>query len=487
MGHVDRCGKDPTAEYLSISLSMQHLWSVVAMKITTINPATEGIIETYETMSRETVMEIARQSEKAFRSWRDRTIRERSASMTALGAVLRRNVDEYARLITIEMGKPITQSRAEVEKCAWLCDVYAERAEEWLEEESVVADGKEHFVAFEPLGVILSIMPWNYPFWQALRFAVPAVVAGNTSILKHASNVPQCAFAIESAFKEAGFPENTFRTIVADHAAVEALIESDIMRGVSLTGSTAAGARIAETAGRNLKKVVLELGGSDPFIVLEDADIDIAARNAVTGRMLSTGQSCIASKRMIVVESVAAAFTQRFAELMRDVVVGDPMEEETEAGAIVSETALHELEDQLKRAVSMGATVVTGGKRLDRKGFFLEPTVLTDVTPDMPVASEEVFGPIAPVLTVKDEDEAIAVANSTEFGLGGSVWTKDLERGLRVARRIEAGTVFVNSIVKSDPRMPFGGIKRSGLGRELSKYGLREFVNVKGINIYEHE
>jgi succinate-semialdehyde dehydrogenase/glutarate-semialdehyde dehydrogenase len=456
------------------------------MKIKTINPATEEVIETYETMSPESVLEIARQSEEAFRLWRNRTVGERAPYLTALGAVLRRNIDEYARLITIEMGKPIAQSRAEVKKCAWLCDVYAEQAEEWLKEEAAVADGKEHFVTFEPLGVVLSIMPWNYPFWQALRFAVPAVVAGNTCILKHASNVPQCAFAIEAAFEEAGFPDNVFRTIVADHATVAALMGNDIVRGVSLTGSTDAGARIAEIAGQNLKKVVLELGGSDPFVVLEDADIDIAARNAVTGRMLSTGQSCIASKRMIVVEEIAAEFTIRFAKLMREVVVGDPMDEGTEAGAIVNERALIELEEQLRRSVDMGASLVAGGKRLDRKGFFLQPTVVTDVTIDMPVAREEVFGPIAPIIVVKDEDEAVAVANSTEFGLGGSVWTKDLQRGLRVARRIEAGTVFVNSIVKSDPRMPFGGIKKSGLGRELSKYGLREFVNIKGINIYEH-
>ena len=457
------------------------------MKIRTINPATEEIIQTYETMSVESVLEIARQSQEAFWSWRTRPVSQRASYLTALGAVLREHADDYAMFMTIEMGKPISQSRAEVEKCAWLCDVYAERAEEWLEEEVTAADGKQHFVTFEPLGVILSIMPWNYPFWQALRFGVPAVVAGNTSILKHASNVPQCAFAIEDAFKQAGFPKDVFRTIVADHAAVATLMESEIIRGISLTGSTAAGAQVAETAGRNLKKVVLELGGSDPFIVLEDADIDIAARNAVTGRMLSTGQSCIASKRMIVVESVAPAFTRRFAELMNDVVVGDPMDEETEAGAIVNEHAMFELEDQLSRSVAMGATILTGGKRIDRKGFFFEPTIVTNVTLDMPVAREEVFGPIAPVIVVKDENEAIAVANSTEFGLGGSVWTKDLERGLRIAHRIEAGTVFVNSIVKSDPRMPFGGIKKSGLGRELSQYGIREFVNIKGINIYDHK
>ncbi len=455
------------------------------MGFKTINPATEETIDSYQNMSHDDVMEIVGQSFDAFKAWRGFSISQRASYVIELGRVLRKNVNEYAKLISLEMGKPIVQSRKEVEKCAWLCDIYAGHGEEWLEEERVDVDGKEHLVVFQPLGVILSIMPWNYPFWQALRFAVPTVIAGNASMLKHAGNVPQCAFAIESAFREAGFPAGIFRTILADHETVADIIASDKIQGVSLTGSTGAGARIAETAGRNLKKVVLELGGSDPFIVLEDADIELAAKNAVIGRMLSAGQSCIAAKRFIVVEQIADAFAERFATLMSEQIVGDPMDEKTQVGPIVDEKALRQLESQLERSVELGARVVTGGARLERTGYFFKPTVVTKITPEMPIACEEVFGPIAPVIVVKDEDEAIEVANNSEFGLGGSIWTRDLDRGVRLARRLEAGAVFVNSIVKSDPRMPFGGVKKSGIGRELSKYGLREFVNVKGINVYE--
>jgi succinate-semialdehyde dehydrogenase/glutarate-semialdehyde dehydrogenase len=456
------------------------------MKHTTINPATGEKISTYETMAQAEVEAILEDSHKAFLHWRTLSVSERAAYLTRLAAALRADAEKYAGLITLEMGKPIVEARAEVEKCAWLCEVYAEHAEEWLKEEPVKADGKRHFVTFQPLGVVLSIMPWNFPFWQALRFAVPAVVAGNTSILKHASNVPQCAMAIEEVFKAAFFPADIFRTVFADHETVAKLMASDLIQGVSLTGSTEAGARIAEAAGRNLKKVVLELGGSDPFIVLEDADIEVAASNAVAGRMVATGQSCIAAKRFIVVGSVAEAFTKRFAELMGELVVGDPMDEKTQVGAIVDERSLWELEDQLRQSVVKGAQVVVGGSKRPGKGYFFEPTVVTNVSPEMRLAREEVFGPIAPVLVVEDEDEAIRVANDSPFGLGGSVWTKDLERGVRVARAVESGTLFVNSIVKSDPRMPFGGVKKSGIGRELSKYGLREFVNVKGINVYDH-
>ncbi len=456
------------------------------MRYQTINPATEEIIGEYETIPRDEALAVLERSERAFESWRRRPLAERVAFFPKLAATLRRNVESHARLISIEMGKPIVQSRSEIEKCAWLCDVYVERAEAWLREEQVTVDGERHLVAFDPLGVILSIMPWNFPFWQALRFAVPALIAGNTSILKHARNVPQCAMAIEAAFKEAGFPEDVFRNVLADHETVAALVANDAVRGVSLTGSTEAGMRIAELAGRHLKKVVLELGGSDPFVVLEDVDVDFAARNAVLGRTVSTGQSCIAAKRFIVVAAVAEAFTARFAERMGTLVVGDPLDEGTDVGAIVDRTALKELEAQLRDSVAMGARVLVGGERLRRGGYFLTPAVVTDVTREMRIAREEVFGPIAPVLVVASEDEAIRLANATQFGLGGSVWTRDLERGLALARRIEAGTLFVNSIVKSDPRMPLGGVKKSGIGRELSKYGLREFVNVKGLNVYAH-
>ncbi|MFH1845240.1 MAG: NAD-dependent succinate-semialdehyde dehydrogenase [bacterium] len=456
------------------------------MEYQTTNPATGKVIATHQTMSGAEVQAIAQASYDAFLGWRELSLAERLPYFPRLAAALRKNLDRYAGLITLEMGKAISESRAEVEKCAWLAEVYGDNAPGWLAEEEVAADGRKHRIVYQPLGIVFSIMPWNYPFWQAIRFAVPALVAGNTSILKHASNVTQCALAIEEAFQEAGFPENVFRTVLADHQTVADLIADDLIAGVSLTGSTGAGQRIGAAAGHNLKKVVLELGGSDPFIVLEDADIEFAARGAVAGRTLSNGQSCIAAKRFIVVESVAGSFATRFAELMSQVKVGDPTDPENQVGAIVNEEGLNELLDQLERSVAMGAKVLTGGKRLDRPGFFLAPTVLTDVTLDMPVAREEVFGPIAPVIVVKDEAEAIRVANDSEFGLGGSVWTRDLERGERVARRLEAGTVFVNSIVKSDPRMPFGGVKKSGIGRELAQFGLREFVNVKGINVYDH-
>lgn len=456
------------------------------MRHETINPATEERIATYETMSPREIREIAARVHAAYRSWRQRPLAERAAAVHRLANTIRAQCDQHARLISLEMGKPIVQSRAEVEKCAFLCDVYAAHAAAWLAPEKVTADGRMHHVIFQPLGVILSIMPWNFPYWQALRFAVPAIVAGNASILKHARNVPQCAFGIEALFKDAGFPEDIFRTILADHDAVAELMGSELIQGVSLTGSTGAGARIAAQAGRHLKKVVLELGGSDPFIVLEDADIEFAARQAVTGRMVCTGQSCIAAKRFIVREEIATAFTERFAEFMDALRVGDPLDEKTDVGAIVDQNALDELLAQLTESVERGARIVVGGQRLARPGYFFAPTVVADTTSDMRIAAEEVFGPIAPILVAANDEEALRIANDSEFGLGGSVWTRDIDRGIALAERLEAGTTFVNSIVKSDPRMPFGGIKKSGLGRELSHYGLREFVNIKGVSVYAH-
>ena len=454
--------------------------------ITTVNPATGKPIQTYETTPADEVQGIVSTAHEAHLRWREMPVEERAGSLTRVAEVLRAGRDKYAQLITLEMGKLIGEARAEVEKCAFLCDVYAENGLQWLREESVTADGREHRVAFEPLGVILSIMPWNFPFWQALRFGVPTLLAGNASVLKHASNVPQCAMAIEEVFREAELPAGVFRTVFADHQTVAELIASPLIPGVSLTGSTEAGVRIAKAAGEHLKKCVLELGGSDPFIVLDDVDIDIAAAGAVMGRMICTGQSCIAAKRFIVVESVAESFTQNFAQRMSALQAGDPADEQTQVGPLVNVAGLNELQDQLQRSVDMGAVVVTGGERLRRDGFYLAPTVVSGVTAEMPIAREEVFGPIAPIIAVKDEDEAVQVANDSIFGLGGCVWTRNVDRGQRLARRLEVGTTFVNSIVKSDPRMPFGGVKQSGLGRELSKYGLREFVNVKGINVYDH-
>ncbi|MHB8078719.1 MAG: NAD-dependent succinate-semialdehyde dehydrogenase [Candidatus Krumholzibacteriia bacterium] len=456
------------------------------MRIETVNPATGEATGAYETMPPTEVVGVAATVREAQRDWREVPLPARAALFTRLAAVLRADLAAHARLITLEMGKPIVEARAEVEKCAWLCEVCAANAADWLREEEIAADGRRHRVVCEPLGVILAVMPWNFPFWQAFRFAVPALLAGNAGLLKHAANVPGCARAIEAAFRAAGFPPDLFRSVFADHDAVAGLVAGELTAGVSLTGSTAAGVRIGETAGRALKKVVLELGGSDPFIVLDDADVEVAAREAVRGRMLNAGQSCIAAKRFIVVAPLAAPFTARFGELAAHLVVGDPLDERTQVGPLVSADARREIAAQVAASLAAGARLVTGGRALDRPGFFYAPTVLAEVTPAMRAAREEVFGPVAPVLVARDEAAAIALANDTGFGLGASVWTRDLARGERVARRLEAGAVFVNSIVKSDPRLPFGGIKRSGLGRELAREGLREFVNVKGLSVYDH-
>lgn len=457
------------------------------MRFRTYNPATGKTIREWETMPKEEVLAIAESCHRAYLKWRDLQPSERTIHLRRLAEVLRENQERYAGLMTKEMGKPISQSRSEVEKCAWSAEVFADRGPEWLRDEAMEADGKMHLVAFQPLGVILSIMPWNFPFWQALRFGIPTLLAGNTSVLKHSNTVPECAMAIEEAFEMAGFPKDTFRTVIADHKTIEDLIASDIIRGVSLTGSTEAGGRIAEMAGRHLKKVVLELGGSDPFIVLEDADIEVAARNAAFARAQNTGQSCIAAKRFIVIEPVAEAFAKSFAEELNKLVVGDPLDEKTDVGPLVNEAALEGMQALVEDAVQKGAKVVAGGKQTGTKGYFFQPTVLVNAKPGMRVVTEESFCPVAPIITVKDEEEAIRVANDTEFGLGGSVWTRNLERGVRLLKRVDAGTLFVNNITKSDPRMPFGGIKKSGLGRELSKFGIREFVNVKAINVYEHD
>jgi succinate-semialdehyde dehydrogenase / glutarate-semialdehyde dehydrogenase len=455
------------------------------MGVVTVNPATGEKLAEYRRQDAAEVAAVLARAVAAQRDWALRSVDARAALLLPLAARLRARAPELARLMSLEMGKPVTEAAAEVEKCAWLCEVYAANAAEWLADTPMSADGRRHRVAYQPLGVVLSIMPWNYPLWQALRFGVPTLTAGNTSILKHASNVTGCGLAIAELFAEAGFPDGAFQTIVADHATVSGLIAHDNVRGLSLTGSVEAGRRVAELAGRHLKKVVLELGGSDPFIVLADADLEAAVRGAVAGRMLCTGQSCIAAKRFLVARELAAAFSERFAAAMAALPVGDPLDPATRVGAIVNEEELAVLAAQCDDAVARGARLLTGGRRLDRPGCFFPPTVLADVTPDMRVWREEVFGPIAPVIAVAGEDEAVRLANDSVFGLGGCVWSRDLERGERVARRLESGTVFVNSIVKSDPRMPFGGVKQSGLGRELSWYGLREFTNVQGVNVYE--
>jgi acyl-CoA reductase-like NAD-dependent aldehyde dehydrogenase len=393
---------------------------------------------------------------------------------------MRKNKDEYSRTITEEMGKPIRQATAEVEKCAWLCDYYSETAESFLRDELIPTEFRKSFVSFEPLGVIAGIMPWNFPFWQAMRFAVPALTAGNVEILKHSSVCLGSALKLEDAFLEAGFPEGVFQCVIGNPIAGEALIKSDI-DAVSVTGSIDTGKRVAELASKNLKKFVLELGGSDPFIVLEDADLNQTAYMAAQSRLLNTGQSCIAAKRFIVVKDVADKFIKLFVENTEAEVVGDPMDVKTTVGPLVRESQRQALAIQVEDARNKGANILTGGNPIDGEGYFFEPTVLGDVKHEMKVVREEVFGPAAPVIVVEGEEEAVAEANNSEFGLGASIWTNNLERGIRLGRQIQSGIVSINEMVKSDPRLPFGGTKSSGIGRELSEFGIREFVNIKSI------
>ncbi len=454
------------------------------MEILSVNPATGKTNKIFHTNSRQQVFRILKDSRAAFLGWRSNGVSERAGYLRKLAKALRKNSKEYAKLMTIEMGKPIRQSLAEIEKCAWTAEVYAQNARKWLKDEEVKAGGRENLIVFEPLGAILAVMPWNFPFWQAMRVAIPAMAAGNVCVLRHSNVVPMSSLAIEDAFNQAGFPKGAFRSIFTDHKMVEELVKSEYINGVSVTGSVEAGSRIAEIAGANMKKFVLELGGSDPFIVLEDADLEFAARGATEGRNINSGQSCICSKRFIVVRSVAEKFAKKFAEKMNYLKIGDPMNEKTETGPIASEQQLRIVEEQVRDAVKKGARILAGGKRLPGKGNFFEPTVITNVRKGMRVVDEEVFGPVAPVIVVNDETEAIRTANSSEFGLGASVWSRNTKRALRVARKIESGLVFVNSIAKSDPMMPFGGVKHSGVGRELSHYGIKEFVNIKSISVF---
>lgn len=451
-----------------------------------VNPATEETIDSYEEFTDEEIEAALQNADLAFGEWRQTEMRDRQQLLANAAEVLRDNKREYAEIITREMGKPISQSVAEVEKCAWGCEFYAERAGEFLQDDVIgtVPEAKA-YVRYEPLGVVLAVMPWNYPFWQAFRFAAPTLAAGNVGILKHASNVPGCALAIEEVFKEAGFPDDVFSSLLIGSGKVDDVLTDSRVRAVTVTGSEFAGKAVAETAGRELKKTVLELGGSDPFVVLEDAPLDSAIETAVTARNQNSGQSCIAAKRFIVVDEIYDEFTDRFVEAVNELKVGDPLDDSTDIGPQARENLMQELHEQVEKSREEGATVLTGGEPLDGDGHFYPPTVLTDVPQDCPAASEETFGPVAAVIRVNNAEEAIEIANRTQYGLGGSVWTQDLERGEELARQIEAGCVFVNEIVKSDPRVPFGGIKDSGYGRELSQQGIREFVNEKTVWVQE--
>jgi len=446
-----------------------------------INPATEEELARFEEASSEDVERAVAAARAAFREWSQTSFDHRAGLLTRAAAILRGQKGKFAGLITAEMGKPIVEAEAEIEKCAWNCDHFAEQAEPYLRDEPVGSSASLSYVRFQPLGVVLAIMPWNFPFWQVFRFAAPALMAGNTAILKHASNVPQSALAIEKVFHDTGFPAGVFRTLLIGGEAAGALISDPRIAAVTLTGSDVTGSKIAGLAGQALKKTVLELGGSDPFIVLEDADLDAAAATGCRARNQNSGQSCIAAKRFIVVESVAEAFEKRFAAAVGGLRMGNPAERDTQVGPLARRDLVDSLDRQVRESVQAGARAVVGGRRREGHGYYYEPTVLTVVTSRMPAFREETFGPSAAVIRVRDAQEAVAVANDSPYGLGASLWTRDTARGRRLAERIESGSVFINGMVASDPRLPFGGIKRSGYGRELSHYGIREFTNIQTV------
>lgn len=452
-------------------------------KLTTINPTTGLILNEYDIMTKEQIDAKVKTSRTAFLEWRN-DIDKRVDFLYSFANELRKNMENLAKTATREMGKAIKESRSEVEKCAWAIEYFADNGKIFASDEVVNTDARKSIIAFEPMGVIGSIMPWNFPYWQALRFAAPSLMAGNTIVLKPASATMQCGIEIERTFNKSGLPDGVFQTLIGNSSIAEALIDSDI-NAVTFTGSVQVGAKVAQRATSQLKKTVLELGGSDPFIVCEDADLEKASSGAVKGRFINNGQSCIASKRFIVVRKIANEFIEMFVQKTQKLKVGDPMSNETDIGPLVNINSLKNIESIVAQSVEEGAELLTGGERMDSKGFFYPPTVLKNVSPSMPVASEEVFGPIAPVIIVEDEKEAMKVANDSKYGLGASIWTQDLDKAERMSRAVESGIVTVNNVVISDPRVPFGGIKNSGFGRELSKYGMLEFVNIKSIRFYD--
>ncbi len=460
------------------------------MAIQTFNPATGKVVKEFSEISDQELEQKLAIAESAFQAWRKTSFKERADLMMKLGMYLVENQGKLGALQTLEMGKTISSSEGSAAKCGLVCEYYAENAEKMLSDEPVVTDDSEAYVSFDPLGVVLAVMPWNFPLWQVYRFAAPALMAGNVALLKHASNVPQCALAIEESFKAVGFPDGVFQTLLVSSQRTEKIIRDKRVKAVTLTGSEKAGASVASIAASEIKKAVLELGGSDPFVVFADADLENTVKQAVSARLQNnTGQSCISAKRFIVAKSIAERFTKGVVSEISKLKIGDPSDRSVDVGPLATEQILNDIEKQVKDSISIGAKLEIGGKRFGDAGYFYEPTVLTNVKKGMPVYDQETFGPVLAVIIFDDstEDrgfsEAMSLANDTEFGLGASVWTKDIALAKKATREIEAGSVFVNTPVKSDPRLPFGGIKRSGYGRELSSYGIREFVNIKSIRI----
>jgi len=457
------------------------------MAIATINPTTGETVKTFAELTSAEIDAKLALAAQIFQTQRRTSFPDRAQKMTRAAEILESEKQELGRLMTIEMGKPLKAAIGEAEKCAWVCRYYAENAQRHLADQIIETNAKRSYVRFQPLGPVLAVMPWNFPFWQVFRFAVPALMAGNVGLLKHASNVPQCALAIEDIFRRAGFPEGAFQTLLIGSDKVEGILNDARVVAATLTGSEPAGASVASIAGKQIKKTVLELGGSDPFVVMPSASLKEAITTAVKARTLNNGQSCIAAKRFIVASAIYDAFERGFVAEMKSLVVGDPIEEKTDIGPLATPRIVKDLDEQVHKAVAAGARVLTGGKRIDRSGNFYEPTVLVDVDPSTPVSCEEIFGPVAMLFRVANIDEAIRLANATTFGLGSSAWTNDAAEQEQFINELEAGCVFINGMVASDPRLPFGGVKHSGYGRELAEFGIREFVNIKTVWIGENK
>ena len=457
------------------------------MAIASINPSTGETLKTFEPLGRDQIEQKLQRASETFLSYRQTSFDNRAIMMKRAAEILEYEKQQLGRIMTIEMGKPLKAAIAEAEKCAWVCRYYAENASKHLADQVVQTNAKKSYVHFQPLGPVLAVMPWNFPFWQVFRFAAPALMAGNVGLLKHASNVPQCALAIEDVFLRAGFPEGTFQTLLIGSDVVEGILKDPRVVAATLTGSEPAGRSIASVAGKEIKKTVLELGGSDPFIVMPSADLDKAVDTAVKARTINNGQSCIAAKRFIIASQIYDQFTAKFVSAMKALRVGDPMLDSTDIGPLATPQILNDLAEQVERAIKSGARLLTGGHRIVGPGNFYEPTALDNLDPSAPVSCEEIFGPVATIFRVNNIDDAISIANITTFGLGSAAWTNDPVEQLRFIEELEAGSVFINGMVASDPRLPFGGIKHSGFGRELAAFGIREFVNIKTVWIGESQ